>query len=504
MNFQHMPLHALVEQVVNRCPSAVAVQQPSGKTTFEQLWNKVVSLTRAILLTGAGRETVVAIALPPSADLLAAIIATSRSGAAFLLLDPEMASRQRTDFVLGHSGASLLLSYPETPIAGPSKLGRLNVSNLAASSSLGDGQTANGSRRTEPALGSVAEDDLAYVMYTSGSSGIPKGVEISSSSLTNYLAWAVDTYLSPGLGGAPVITSIAFDMALTSLLTPLLGGQPVVFPPVDADFDEVAMVLGAGAPFSFIKTTPTHFHILGAVLGPGAGQVATTLVVGGEQFQSGTLAAWRSGTTERVFNEYGPTEGTVASVTYDVNAAAAEAHGPTSIGRPIPGTDAYVLTPAGQRANAGQDGELYISGRCVARGYRSAPAATAARFVPDPFHPGARMYRTGDRARVDSQGVFTCLGRIDDQLNLRGYRVEPAEVEAVLGRCDGVSSCVVTVEGDDRSARLVAFITGPPGVIVDCLAVRQHLSGMLPDYMVPSVIRQVDQLAVSATGKLHR
>ena len=314
----------------------------------------------------------------------------------------------------------------------------------------------------------VLPPNLAYVIYTSGSSGRPKGVMISHRGLMNYLYWARQAYHpnSPGSWGAPLHSSVAFDLTITSLFVPLLSGQSVLLLP-EEDKEALHSAFQEGATFSLLKLTPSHLEMLSSQFTTEQPQrQVATLIIGGEALWARHLNNWLAnfpGT--RIFNEYGPTETVVGCCIYEV-ATQDTVIDPVPIGRPIANTQLYLLDARLQPVPIGVVGELYIGGAGVARGYLHRPELTAERFVPHPFstEPGDRLYRSGDLARYRADGTLEFLGRVDQQVKIRGYRVEPGEVEAVLCQHPAVQEAVVQPFPDRQGEpQLVAYVLATPG-----------------------------------------
>jgi amino acid adenylation domain-containing protein len=350
-------------------------------------------------------------------------------------------------------------------------------------------------------------ESLAYVIYTSGSSGAPKGVLIEHRGLSNFLQWCCDAYASKGEGGAPVFSSFAFDMIVPNLFTPLLLGQAVHMLPDDLDLGDLGRALAERAPFSFIKLTPGHLQLLNEQLpAPEAIRLAPTLVVGADAFPSSNLRPWVGlKGRPRILNEYGPTEASVANCVYEVGEAPSSQLVP--IGFPIPATSMHVLDSRLDRVPAGAAGELCIGGICVARGYLGRPRLTAERFVPDPFGaPGSRLYRTGDRGRQLPGGGFEFLGRLDEQLKFRGFRIEPGEIEARLREHPGVRQAVVAARASTGAqGALVAYYVPAHGDRPPVAGeLRDHLAQRLPDYMVPNAFVAIPAIPLNANGKVDR
>lgn len=346
----------------------------------------------------------------------------------------------------------------------------------------------------------VGPDDLAYLVYTSGSTGAPKGVCVTHRGLANYLAWAADAY--PVSGDRPALAHSVpvYDMAVTTLFAPLLRGGSIRFTEAEG-LDGIVRALDDGE-LGLLKLTPTHLRLLPRLVGDRASRLADAVVLGGEALSEDVVAQWRP--APLLVNEYGPSETVVGCAFYDCSAPSGAESVP--IGKPIAGTRLYVLDERMQRVPMGVPGELYVGGAGVARGYHGEPALTAERFVPDSFgdEPGTRLYRTGDIVRQLTTGDLVCCGRIDDQEQVNGFRVEPAEIEAALATHHAVRSAAVGVRRDgDDLAQLVACVV-PEGRAPHPDELRRHLRGTLPQHLIPAVLAAVDELPLTASGKLDR
>ncbi|MBI0315830.1 amino acid adenylation domain-containing protein, partial [Streptomyces javensis] len=337
----------------------------------------------------------------------------------------------------------------------------------------------------------------AYVIYTSGSTGRPKGVVVEHRSFAQYLDYAAEAY--PSLGERALLHSpVSFDMAVTSLFGPLTTGGCVHV----AELERPAE--GRVRP-AFCKVTPSHLPLLTGV-DPECSPTRE-LVIGGEQLLGEALAPWRAAHPDvAVVNEYGPTEATVGCAVLRLEPGEETPSGAVPIGRPTPNTRLYVLDAGLRPAPRGAVGELYIGGGQLARGYLGRPALTAARFVADPFGaPGGRLYRTGDLARWNPDGQLEYLGRVDEQVKVRGYRVELGEIEAALARDPEVGQATVLLRGDEGAGkRLAAYLVPAAGGGLDPAAVRERLAAAVPDYMVPAAFTVLEELPLNANGKVDR
>nr|WP_308289725.1 non-ribosomal peptide synthetase [Streptomyces muensis] len=424
--------------------------------------NRVARWLRA---RGVGRGSFVGVVLPPSVELVVALLGVVKAGGAYVPVDVESPA-ERVSYVLGDADPVLVIDDMSV---------------------LGEAEGFSGAA-VEVA---VHPSDAAYVIYTSGSTGRPKGVVVEHRSVGAYLERAREVYRDAS-GTALLHSSVAFDLTVTALYTPLVSGGRVVL----ADLDEGAVV--AGRP-SFMKVTPSHLGLLEAL--PGEVSPSGMLITGGEALVGEALAAWRAAHPDvTVVNAYGPTEATVNCTDFRIPPGQEVGSGAVPIGRPFWNTRAYVLDERLKPVPPGVAGELYVSGVVLARGYWRRPGLTAERFTADPYGPaGARMYRTGDVARWGADGQLVYVGRVDDQVKVRGFRIELGEVQAVLAAHPGVSRVAVVVREDrPGDKRLVAYVVG------EAEGLAEHAAARLPSYMVPSAFVTLDELPLTVNGKLDR
>ncbi|AUI58348.1 non-ribosomal peptide synthetase [Amycolatopsis sp. BJA-103] len=446
---------ARFEDQVRRTPDAPAVDLGGVRLTYAELNTRANRVAHRLRELGAGPGTVVGVCVPNSADLLTGLLGVLKSGAAYVPLDPANPA-PRQALILADAGVPFVL------VAGESTL---DTKTLALDDPA-EWSTA-ATENPEPAAG---PGDVAYVIYTSGSTGRPKGVEVEHRAVDTYLAWAREAY--PGLAGRALLhTSPSFDLTVTTLLGTLTAGGAVV---------------DGGRP-TFVKATPTHLAVLAEELFPTG-----ELVLGGEALTAEAVQPWRErhpGTL--VVNEYGPTEATVGCVVHRIEPGDELPSGPVLIGRPVPGTRVYVLDERRQPVPPGVPGELFVAGPQLARGYLGLPDLTAEKFTEG---PSGRMYATGDLVRWRRDGTLDYLGRIDEQVKLRGYRIEPGEVEAALRELPQVRDAAVAVRGDT----LVGYVVGSSD------GAAEALRKTLPDYLVPTRFVKLDALPMAASGKLDR
>jgi len=350
--------------------------------------------------------------------------------------------------------------------------------------------------------------NLAYVMYTSGSTGQPKGVMVQHNSLVNYLSWAIKTYAVDGRSSIPIHSSIAFDSTVASLYPSLLTGGLVELLPEDVGAQSLLTALRAVKNRSKVVVTPAHLELLNEHLKPDEmASMTKVLVIAGESLRAESLSLWRKcapGT--RLFNEYGPTEATVGSCAYELQPGDPSS-GPVPIGSPILNAQAYVLDPNLHPVPPGVTGELYIGGAGVARGYLNRPELTREQFLDDPFSGGGggRLYKTGDLVRYREDGKLEFQGRVDDQVKLHGYRLELGEIEATLANHPNVKSCVVLVREDATGNKeLVSYVMAHNSESADAERLREFLGQRLPGFMVPAQYVFLDSFPLTENGKIDR
>ena len=492
-------LHDGISAQAARTPFATAVAAGGETISYAQLNIRANQFARLLQAQGVGPEVVVGICAPRSIDMLLALLAILKAGGAYLPIDPgDPAERQ--SFELQDSNAAILITT-----AGIAKSIRTNgrpVIQLETASFEFDSYSS-----ADP-VSAVRPSNLAYTIYTSGSTGKPKGVMVPHSALMHYLAFAVKEYGEQARRSALVHSSIAFDLTITGLFTPLLVGGCVELLGEENGLPALVEALRMPQTRGIVKITPAHLEILSRQLRPeeAAGKVEL-FVIGGENLSAASLDFWRKASpSTRLINEYGPTEAAVGCCTYEVRPH--DPHtGSVPIGRAIGQTNLYLLDRQGRPVPAGQPGELYIGGLGVARGYHNRPELTRERFLPDPFLArfGDRMYRTGDLARYREDGNLEYLGRLDSQVKIRGYRVEIGEVEAVLSEHPTVRQSVATVREDEPANRqLVAYVIPRAGASVSARELREFLRSRLPDYMTPAHIVFLGAFPLTPNGKIDR
>ncbi len=496
--------HELLNQQARRTPECIALRSGAVSVSYAELQSRALRLCRALRLRGVGRGGLVGLCLPRTADMVVAQWAILQSGAAYVPLDPAYPP-DRLSYMALDAKLSLLVSEDELAagLDWPAEKSLLLDRDAAFIA-----QQPTTVPEPDAALDARPEDP-AYVIYTSGSTGRPKGVVVPHRGVVNFLA---SMAREPGLSASDVlvaVTTLSFDIAVLELLLPLSVGAQVVLASRDEATDGQtlrALLDATGA--TVMQATPSSWRLLieagwQASQQPGTGGFKA--LIGGEGLPPDLAQQLlqRIGAAGELWNLYGPTETTVWSTCWKVNA-----HQPgIRIGRPIANTQVHILDAHGQPCPIGVSGEIFIAGSGVALGYLERPELTAERFVADPFsvHPGARMYRTGDRGRWCHDGLLEHLGRLDFQVKVRGHRIELGEIEATLAAHPAVKQTVVMArESGPGDLRLVAYIVFQPGEDLTVSDVRRHLRRDLPEYMIPSVVAAVDEIPLTANGKINR
>ncbi|HEY0637215.1 MAG TPA: amino acid adenylation domain-containing protein, partial [Pseudonocardiaceae bacterium] len=477
------PVDTVPELVLDRIAAVPDAEAVNG-VTYAGLDARSAAVAAALAARGAGAGDVVGVLLDRGADLVAALLGVWRAGAAYVPLDPSYPAA-RIAGMLADAGAGVTVTsacYADRFVGA----GTVLVDSLVAAAA--------------PPMPAVDPDALAYVIFTSGSTGRPKGVQVTHRGLANHVEWAAAELAGRGDGGCALFSSVAFDLVVPNVWAPLITGQRVFAVGQDADLADLGRTLAAAGPFSFLKLTPGHLEILGHQLTDAETSALAGVVVAAGEALPGPMADRWLGLLGpgRLVNEYGPTETTVGACVHPVTGPQDRPVVP--IGRALPGVRMYVLDGRARLTAVGVEGELYVGGTGVARGYAGRPDLTADRFVPDPYGPpGSRLYRTGDRARRLPDGAVEFLGRADEQVKLRGYRVELAEIEAVLADAPGVRDAVVVAREDDGEKRLVCF-----HVSEHAPDLAAHCAERLPEFMVPAVFVRLDAVPLNANGKVDR
>ena len=502
-------------------PDAVAVVHAGRALSYGELRRRAARLAGRLRGLGIGPEGRVGIVCERSPEAITAFLAVLAAGGAYVPLAPRLPD-ERLRWLLADARPAALVTAGAPAAARLAAIsGGLPVLRLDAAE---PEETAGGGAANEPdehderrfAGAPLLPGQLAYLLYTSGSTGHPKGVMVGHRSLLNHVICGIRRdRLGPG-DRMLQFAALSFDVSAEEIYTCLAAGATLVL-------REAAMLESPARFFDACRQheitvldLPTAFwhELAGALAPPATLELPPALrltLIAGEQAMPEAAARWtaRLGPAARLVNHYGPTEGTIAPTSAEIAAPARGGHPDTvPIGRPIGNTTALVLGREMAPVPLAAPGELYLGGACLARGYHGRPRLTAASFVPDPYSgvPGARLYRTGDLARRRADGELEFLGRIDQQVKVRGFRVEPGEIEAALAEHPAVGACAVVARGGAGShLRLVAYVTpGAAGPPVETAQLRRFLADKLPDYMVPALFVALDSLPRNANGKVDR
>jgi amino acid adenylation domain-containing protein len=492
-------IHHLFQAQAARTPDAVALVHGERQLTYRELNEQANRLAAWLRRRGVRPEVRVGICMHRSPELIVSLLAVLKAGGAYVPLDPAHPA-ERLSYMLQDSGAAVLLSLRSRGPALPEQPG-VEVIHVDAA-----GPRISLERADDPA-GGAGPGNLAYVIYTSGSTGRPKGVGVEHRSLVNYAASAARRF-GLGEGGRMLqFASISFDTAAEEIFPTLISGAALVLRSDEMLASPQAFWDACRRWSLTVLDLPTSiWHLMVRGLEPADLPESLQLVViGGERALAEPFRDWRraAGGRVRLLNTYGPTESTIVATAWEAPDGDEAEVDTVPIGGPVANTRAYVLDGAMRPVPAGVPGELFVGGVQVARGYLGRPSLTAARFLPDPLgrEPGARLYRTGDRVRWRHDGTLEYLGRLDDQVKVRGIRIELGEIEALLRRHPAVSDCAVLLRADGGGeGRLVAYVVGD----ADAESLRPHLRQSLPEHMVPAAFVALDRLPLTPSGKLDR
>ena len=478
------------KQQVAKTPDAIAVVAKDRQLSYRELDECSNRLARHLQSLGVKPDTLVGVAMGRSETLVVSLLAILKAGAGYVPLDPTH-PKERLSLIINDSGMQILLTTSEVrdqlPL-GARELRVLDVENPAI--------TLESPYAVET---NAASHNLAYVIYTSGSTGMPKGVMIENRNVINFF-----TGMDRAIGCAPgvwlAVTSFSFDISVLELLWTLTRGFKVVVHGNDGTATIADEITRHGV--THLQMTPSLARML--TLDPRAFAALGLLrqmLLGGEAVPASLIHHIRQVFRGEIHNMYGPTETTIWSTTYRVE----EPGSTVSIGRPISNTQIYLLDAELQPVPVGEIGELFIGGDGVARGYWNRPDLTAERFLTIPSLSPHRIYRTGDLARFLPDGNIEFLGRTDYQVKLRGHRIEPGEIEAILEQCKGVRQAVVVVREDrEGDKRLITYLVAEANGTEATDPLRSALESKLPDYMVPSAFVFLPELPLTDNGKIDR
>jgi amino acid adenylation domain-containing protein/non-ribosomal peptide synthase protein (TIGR01720 family) len=494
-------IHALFEAQARKTPEQKALVAPDGELRYRELDERSNQLAHRLKALGVGPDSLVGLCLPRSTGLIVALLAVLKAGGAYVPLDPAYPPARLAQ-ILEEAGAQVVISDSSLTASLPS-------SGLTVVALDGESASLAGESRA-PLEGGAAPHHLCYVLFTSGSTGKPKGVAIEHRQLVSYLRGVTQCMALPAGASYAHVSTFSADLGNTVLFPPLCFGGTLhlIAQETSTNPDALAAYFHEQG-IDCLKIVPSHLAALLSASHPERVIPRRLLVLGGEASSWELIERIEAlSPSTQIMNHYGPTETTVGVLTYPV--VPGEREPGTLIvplGRPLPNARAYVLDEALSPAPIGIPGEVYLGGAGVARGYLGRPDLSAERFLPDPFAStaGARLYRTGDRARVLSSGALLFLGRIDHQVKVRGYRIELGEIESALAQHPALRGVAVLCREDrPGEKRLVAYVAGDQASSLAPAELKTFLAARLPEYMVPAVFVTLERLPLNANGKIDR
>ncbi len=491
-------LHRLFAEQAARAPEAAAVLFRGGVLAYGELERRSSRLAHLLRARGVGPESRVGVCMERGMEVVVALLGILKAGAAYVPLEPSNPA-ERLREVFADAGVSLVLTHGAAGARLPAGVPVLRLDDA------GTAAEAAAMPATPPPV-RVSPDNLAYVVYTSGSTGRPKGVMVPHAAVVRLVRDAGYLPFGPEERIAQV-SSLAFDAATFELWGALLNGGSLAVVERETTLSPARFAAGLRELRATAVFVTTALFNRIAHDEPGAFRGVRHVLFGGEAVDPRSVRrVLEAGGPARLLHVYGPTETTTFAAWHPVRRVEPDA-ATVPIGGALGGAALHVLDEWGEQVPPGEPGELYVGGAGVARGYLGRPELTAPRFVPDPFGPegGARMYRTGDRVRALPDGALEYVGRLDAQVKVRGFRIEPAEVEAALLAAEGVREAAVAVREDvPGEKRLVAYVVPEAGAEPSAAGLRERLSARLPEYMVPSAFVVLETLPLNASGKVDR
>lgn len=489
-------IHQLFEAQAARTPDNIAVWSESYSLTYDQLNRRANKLARRLQSLGVEAEVPVAILLERSPEMIVSIFAVLKAGGVYVPLDPTYPA-DRLAWMLSDAAAPVLLTEQSAPqILAPHEPQVVYLDSDWETDDLLD----------ENPVSNATGDNLVYIIYTSGSTGNPKGVMLTHAGIRNRMCSMQDEYSLDHTDRLLQKTTFSFDVSVWEIFWPLLNGAATVLARPGGQQDPSYLVqLIDRAKVTMLHFIPPMLQVFLQEDGLAACGSLRNVACGGELLPLQLQREFFSKISARLHNHYGPTEGSIEVTTWTCPPDGDLPMAP--IGRPIRNIRVYVADSQLQLVPVGVPGELCFSGVGVARGYLNRPDLTAERFVPDPFSGqlGSRLYLTGDRVRLLPSGEIEFLGRVDHQIKVRGFRIEPGEVQATLNQYPGVRESVVMVREDSPGdRRLVAYVIAAPAQRPDGDSLRKHAKEKLPDHMVPAAFVVLDEMPVTSTGKIDR
>jgi amino acid adenylation domain-containing protein len=493
--------HQLFEAQVERTPDAVAVIFENEHLTYQELNKKANQLAHYLRQLGVGPEVLVGLYMERSLDIVVGLLGILKAGGAYVPLDPSLPP-ERIAYMLADSQAPVLVTQQSLKAGLPE--------HKAYIISIDTDWSAITCESEENPISGVKGENLVYVIYTSGSTGRPKGVAVEHRQLLNYLNGILERLEIPAGCSFATLSTLATDLGNTAIFPALGTGGCLHVISQARIIDAHALVdYFEHHPIDCLKITPSHLAALQASSQTKPIMPLRRLIIGGEASKWEWVKKLQAFAPDCVIlNHYGPTETTVGVLTFQVKKEQDElAYTMTPLGRPLANTQVYILDQYCNPVPGGVSGEIYIGGASVARGYLNQPELTAEKFIPDPFsaQPGARLYKTGDLARYLPDGNIEFLGRLDDQIKLRGFRIELREIEVVLSQHPAVQQAVVIAREDvPGDKRLVSYVVLRKDQLASVEDLKDQVAKQLPAYMVPSAFVLLEAFPLTPNGKVDR
>ncbi|MEM6963222.1 MAG: amino acid adenylation domain-containing protein [Bacteroidota bacterium] len=483
-------IHRLIEKMAATYPDRKAVVADGQSISYSELHEQANKIANKLLRLSLPPSTPVGLYANRSLEMMIGILGILRAGAAYVPLDPEY-PKERIDFILKDAQAAVVFCQKQLrPQLTTVETEILVIEDIIA----GEGSV-------DLVMPEVSNNDLAYIIYTSGSTGQPKGVPITHQNLVHSTT-ARFSFFEHQPDAFLLLSSFSFDSSIVGIFWPLCSGGTLVLPPrrIEQNIQTLAQVIQKNN-ITHTLLLPSLYHLLLEYAEPQYLQSLRTIMVAGEACPASlVLKHYKKLPNVNLVNEYGPTEGTVWSTAHRISPT--DAFGTVPIGRPIPNMDNYILDKNLQPVPVGVTGELYIGGRGIARGYWNRPTLTDERFLPSPFDlsKSAKIYKTGDLAKFRKDGVIDFLGRADQQVKIRGHRIEVEEIQIALEKIKAIKAALVVVQDNEMHRRLVAYFTSDTPVEVS--SIRETLNAIFPKHMIPSALVPLENFPTLPNGKI--
>lgn len=477
----------LFEEQVKKTPDNQALVFKNNHVTYRELNELSNQLAWRLRKTGVCSNKLVGVISYHSIEMIIGILAILKTGAAYVPIDPNYPT-ERIEYILEDAGIEHILICDDIIIEEKKyKKYILNPEDWEGE----DNRNLNSK---------LSSDELVYVIYTSGSTGNPKGVLVTNRGLTNYIWWAREYYLNGETSTFPLYSSISFDLTITSIFLPLVTGNTIIiYENKVKDFLLTDIV--QDPRINIIKLTPSHLHILNQIKVLKNTNIRK-LIVGGENLSTSLANSILEQVPSQVkiFNEYGPTE-TVVGCMIHLFDSTKDTGQFAPIGKPISNTSIYLLDKSMNPVSIGVEGEIYIAGDGIARGYLNQRTLTSEKFLENPVSPGTKIYKTGDLAKISEKGKFEYIGRVDDQVKIRGHRIELGEIQSVIQNVRGVKDVVVSTKVNiENIPQLCAHYT--TDIDISITKIREELEQFLPDFMIPTYFLKVPAIPLTVNGKV--